>query len=259
MPWLGRPTSYASGYIRAHRTSAASQSLTTEFSSPPTYWTGFRTRGSSGSSRLYTESADIPLGYWARNSAEPGRAPVHGHQHADRDHVGEHGAAAVGDEGQRQAGDRHDAQRHPDVHERLHGEPDRDPSGHQRAERLLGAGRDPQRAQDDQREQGDDDRGPGETELLPGDREDEVGVLLGDEVAGRQRAVEQAVAEQPARADRDLGLGGAVPGALRVRGRVEERGQPAQLVGLEQVQLERGYRGQRARRGQRGEPAQPDP
>ena len=70
MPWLGRPTSYASGYIRAHRTSAASQSLTTEFSSPPTYWTGFRTRGSSGSSRLYTESADIPLGYWLPKAAE---------------------------------------------------------------------------------------------------------------------------------------------------------------------------------------------
>src|SRR5215469_4546951 len=176
MPWLGRPTSYASGYIRAHRTSAASQSLTTEFSSPPTYWTGFRTWGSSGSSRLYTESADIPLGYWPHNSAEPGRAPVHGLQHADGDHVGEHRAAAVGDERQRQAGDRHDPEGHPDVDERLHGEPDRDPAGHEHAERLLGARRDPQRTQDDQREQGDDDRGAGEAEFLAGDREDEVRV-----------------------------------------------------------------------------------
>src|SRR5215472_5897790 len=63
MPWLGSPTSYASGYIRAHRTSAASQSLTTEFTSPPTYWTGLRTSGSSGSSRGYTDGTGIITDY----------------------------------------------------------------------------------------------------------------------------------------------------------------------------------------------------
>src|SRR6516225_8601787 len=63
MPWLGKPTSYASGYIRAHRTSAASQSLTTEFSSPPTYWTGLRTSGSSGSSWGYTDGTGIVTAY----------------------------------------------------------------------------------------------------------------------------------------------------------------------------------------------------
>ena len=50
-PWLGRPTSYASGYIRHQRTSTSSQSLTTLFSSPPTYWIGLLTLASSGSSR----------------------------------------------------------------------------------------------------------------------------------------------------------------------------------------------------------------
>src|SRR5688500_9560271 len=49
MPWLGSPTSYASGYMSAHRTAADSQSFTCAFSSPPTYCTGFETRGSSGS------------------------------------------------------------------------------------------------------------------------------------------------------------------------------------------------------------------
>ena len=58
-PWLGRPTSYASGYISAHRTSHASQSLTTAFSSPPTYWMGLRTDGSSVSSRSKTDSTGI--------------------------------------------------------------------------------------------------------------------------------------------------------------------------------------------------------
>src|SRR5580704_18380704 len=41
--------------MRAQRTSVASQSLTTELSSPPTYWMGLRTSGSSGSSRGYTD------------------------------------------------------------------------------------------------------------------------------------------------------------------------------------------------------------
>ena len=44
-PWLGSPTSYASGYISAHRTAADSQSLSCAFSSPPTYCTGLDTRG----------------------------------------------------------------------------------------------------------------------------------------------------------------------------------------------------------------------
>src|SRR6516162_8347492 len=73
MPWLGRPTSYASGYIRAHRTSAASQSLTTEFSSPPTYWTGLRTSGSSGSSREYTDGTGIVTAYLGSLNAGPQR------------------------------------------------------------------------------------------------------------------------------------------------------------------------------------------
>ncbi len=68
------PTSYASGYISAHRTSAASQSLTTEFSSPPTYWMGLRTSGSSGSSRANTDSAPIPSAYRGRTQPTQVRA-----------------------------------------------------------------------------------------------------------------------------------------------------------------------------------------
>src|SRR5580698_3500049 len=63
MPWLGSPTSYASGYSSAQRTSASSQSLTTEPTSPPTYWTGLRTRGSKGSRAGYSESTGINTGY----------------------------------------------------------------------------------------------------------------------------------------------------------------------------------------------------
>src|SRR5580693_9289233 len=81
MPWLGSPTSYASGYSSAQRTSASSQSLTTEPTSPPTYWTGLRTRGSKGSRAGYSESTGINTGYpnerWYHGSGRdpwPGRA-----------------------------------------------------------------------------------------------------------------------------------------------------------------------------------------
>jgi hypothetical protein len=43
--------------MSAHRTTAASQSLTTEPSSPPTYWIGLLTCGSNGSSRSNTPFA----------------------------------------------------------------------------------------------------------------------------------------------------------------------------------------------------------
>src|SRR3954470_14602945 len=55
-PWFGTPTSYASGYMSAQRTTALSQSLTVAFSSPPTYCTGFETRGSRGSNMGKTDS-----------------------------------------------------------------------------------------------------------------------------------------------------------------------------------------------------------
>jgi hypothetical protein len=48
--------------------------------------------------------------------------------------------------------------------------------------------------------------------------------------------VEQAGAEQAAGADRDLGLRRLVAGAGQVRVRVQERGEPAELVGPQQVQ-----------------------
>ena len=58
-PWFGRPTSYASGYMSAQRTCAESQSLTVALSSPPTYWIGLLTLGSSGSRRANTDSTGM--------------------------------------------------------------------------------------------------------------------------------------------------------------------------------------------------------
>src|SRR6478735_11606736 len=71
-PWLGTPTSYASGYINAHRVVSSVpsgpwpptfQSLTVELSSPPTYWMGLLTRSSRGSRALNSDSPGIPPWY----------------------------------------------------------------------------------------------------------------------------------------------------------------------------------------------------
>src|SRR5215467_14164443 len=72
-----------------------------------------------------------------------------------------------------------------------------------------------------------------------------------------QLPVEQALAEHPARADRDLGLGGAVAGAQRVGGWVDERGEPPHLVRLEHMQAPHGQPGERTGHAQRHEPPQP--
>ena len=68
-------------------------------------------------------------------------------------------------------------------------------------------------------EQRDQHAGAEQAELLAGDREDEVGVLLGHEPRARLRAVEQPLAEQPAVADGDPGLLDVVAGAARVERR----------------------------------------
>ena len=95
---------------------------------------------------------------------------------ADGDHVGEDGGAAVGDEREREAGDRHDADGHADVDERLEEEPDRDPGRHQHAEHVVGDLGGADRAEDDDAEQGDDGGRADEAEFLARDGEDEVGL-----------------------------------------------------------------------------------
>src|SRR6478752_7785739 len=87
-PWLGTPTSYASGYMSAQRVVSSSpsgpwpptcQSLTVELSSPPTYWMGLLTRSSRGSRALNRDSPGIPPWYVGlpphRNHGDPLRLP----------------------------------------------------------------------------------------------------------------------------------------------------------------------------------------
>ena len=127
-------------------------------------------------------------------------------QQPDGEQVGEHRRPAVGHERQRQPGHRHDPERHPDVDEALEGEPADDAGGHQPAEGVGRADGDPAAPPQHDAEQQHEPAGADQAELLPRDGEDEVGLLLGDEGAVGLRPLEQALAEEPTRADGDAGL-----------------------------------------------------
>ena len=96
---------------------------------------------------------------------------------------------------------------HADVLERLEAEPagDARPRRPGRTRRRR-ARRSPARARCTHAEQRDQHAGTDQAELLAGDGEDEVGVLLGHEAGPGLRAVEEPLAEQAAVADRDPGL-----------------------------------------------------
>src|SRR6266542_699105 len=176
--------------MSAQWTLTSSQSLTCEFSSPPTYWIGLVTRESNGSSRSNRDStltaamlrgpllaARRQIATWA---AKTGSAD--GEQHADRQRLGEHRRSAVGHERQRQAGDRRQAEVHPDVLEGLEREP-ADDADRQQASGAVGVCRDPQAAPTQHGEQHDDQPGAEQPELLAGNAVHEVGLLLGHERA----------------------------------------------------------------------------
>src|SRR5829696_9178204 len=158
--------------------------------------------------------------------------------------------ATVADERQRDPGDRHDADHHPDVHERLEQEHRGEPRTEQRPERvpgLPGAGEDaPQQGA----EQHEDDNRADEPELLGQDREDEVALLDRKELAARLRPVRESRAEQPARSDRDLRLLHLPPRALRVGSGVQEREDPVLLVVAQHIGP--GERDRRQRAGRHG-------
>ena len=109
------------------------------------------------------------------------------------------------------------------------------PAAATRPKRSSARSGDRQRPPDHHAEQRDQQRRADQAELLAGDGEDEVGVLLGHEAGLGLRAVEEALAEEAAVADRDPGLLGVVAGAARVEVGVREGQEPVDLVRLEQV------------------------
>lgn len=94
-----------------------------------------------------------------------------------------------------------------------------------------------------------------EAEFLARDGEDEVGLLLGDELAGGLGAVEEARSGESAGADRDACLVGVVADARRVERGVGEGGEAGDLVLVEQAELPDRDRAGHARAEQSGDPA----
>src|SRR5581483_7900168 len=102
-----------------------------------------------------------------------------------------------------------------------HAQPRRDADGHEAAERVLGPQRDADAEEPERDEQADDEGGAEQTELLGDDREDEVGVRVGQEPEfGARRA--EADAEQPAGRAAHLRLDVLVAGVQRIVPRVED-------------------------------------
>ena len=138
-------------------------------------------------------------------------------------------------------------------------EPAGDAGGRDPAEEVAGLGGDRERAPDDDGQQQDQDARADQAELLAGDGEDEVGVLLGDEAGPGLRALEQSLAEQAAVADRDARLLDVVAGAARVERRVDEGEEAVDLVGLEHAHRHRRDGADDRAEAQPAEPARPAP
>src|SRR3990170_7479171 len=91
-------------------------------------------------------------------------------------------APAVADERQGDAGDRHQPDRHADVHEQVERDHRDDAHRHEHPQTILGLRGDGPGAPEPQGEEGEHEDRPSEPQLLAHHGEDEVGVLLGDEV-----------------------------------------------------------------------------
>ena len=128
---------------------------------------------------------------------------------------------AVGDERERDPGQRGDAEHGREVDGRLTADERRDPGGEQLPERVAAAQRDREAGERERGEGGDHGCRPDQPELLADHREDHVRLLLG-EVVDLLDALAEALARDAAGADPDQRLDGLEAGVLRVGPRIEE-------------------------------------
>ena len=85
-------------------------------------------------------------------------------------------------------------------------------------------------AADQQQVEHEQDRVADQPEFLAEHGEDEIGVALRQEVEVRLRAVQPALADDAARAERDRRLRRVIAGAERIATRIEERQDPLALI-----------------------------
>src|SRR5918996_133061 len=138
---------------------------------------------------------------------------------------------AVGDERQRDPGERSDAEDGRQVDRRLAADERREPGGEELAERILAAERDAKSREGECGERADDEHRADETELLADHREDHVGVRLG-EVEHLGDALPEALAREASGAEADQRLHDLKARAFRVAPGVEEAEDTGATVGL---------------------------
>src|SRR5690349_1972624 len=137
---------------------------------------------------------------------------------------GEHdddAGASIRHQGQRDPGQRREADNGGQVQRSLPADDRRDPDRERLAERVAAAQGDPQARPAECRVRGENERDADETELLADDREDHVRVRL-REVEDLLDALAQADAEDPARPEPDHRLHGLEARTLSVVPRIDE-------------------------------------
>ena len=143
------------------------------------------------------------------------------------------------DEGQGDARDRRQAHVHADVLDHLR-EQDHGRTGAQQEPEAVRCDRGrPRHPVEEDREQSQQQQAAEQSELLRIDGEDKVGGALRDVAELALEAVQPALAEDPARPDRDARLDQVVAGTQRVLGGVEEDLQALALVAPQQVRQQR--------------------
>lgn len=141
---------------------------------------------------------------------------------ADAEHIQHQRRAAVADERQRDAGDRHDADHHADVLEHLEHIHAHDPDDDERALQVQALEGDDDHPVDEQEVQEQQHRRALEAELLADDDEDGVRVRIRNGAAIFGIALQEAVSRQAAAADGDLGVARLVSLVLVRVGRIDE-------------------------------------
>ena len=133
------------------------------------------------------------------------------------------------DERQRDTFRWHEAEHDAHIHEGLHHDHRRETERNERAEAVRCAHGDPHPPPGDQAEAGKDRRRPDETQFLADDREDEVGVRLG-QIEELLNTFHQAAPEHTSSPHRNQGLDDLKAVAKRVRPGVPEGQQPTATV-----------------------------
>ncbi len=137
----------------------------------------------------------------------------------EQDEVGDDARAAVADEGQRDPGQRDQAQDAADDDERLEREAEREPDREQLREAVLGQQRDPEPPQAEEHVDEQERRRADQAELLRERRVDEVRGQERDQVMAvrrREDALAETLAVEAAVADREERLDDLVAGRMAV-------------------------------------------